>query len=62
MRMRIFEIIYLLLIAGLLFGVPAAATIRPPGQDFSWLLALKQAGLVTLMMRAIADHVFHIMG
>ena len=48
--MKIFETIYLLLIAGLVFGVPVAATARPDGQEFSWSLALKQAGVVTLIL------------
>ena len=47
--MKIFEVIHLLLIAGLVFGVPVAATTRPPGQEFSWMLSLKQAGIVTLV-------------
>ena len=47
--MRTFEIIHLLLIAGLVFGVPVAATARPAGQEFSWSLALQQAGVVALI-------------
>jgi hypothetical protein len=51
--MRIFEIIYLLLIAGFLFGVPVAATARPAGQEFSWSLALTQAGVVALTLAVL---------
>jgi hypothetical protein len=51
--MKIFEVIHLLLIAGLLFGVPVAATTRPPGQAFSWNVSLKQAGVVTLVFVAL---------
>ena len=51
--MRIFEIIYLLLIAGFLFGVPAAAVARPAGQEFSWKLALTQAGVVALIFAVL---------
>jgi len=48
--MKISEVIHLLLIAGLVFGVPVAATTRPLGQEFSWDLALKQAGVVALVL------------
>lgn len=51
--MKVFEIIYLLLIAGFVFGVPVAATARPSGQEFSWILALKQAGIVTLVLTVL---------
>jgi hypothetical protein len=50
--MRIFEVIQLVLIFGLVFGVPIAATTHP-GQEFSWILALKQGGIVTLILVAL---------
>jgi hypothetical protein len=52
-RHKIFETIYLLLIAGFVFGVPVAATARPAGQEFSWWLALTQAGVATLIFAVL---------
>lgn len=51
--MRIFEIIYLLLIGGFLFGIPAATITRPAGQEFSWSLALTHAGAVALILAVL---------
>jgi hypothetical protein len=48
--MRVFETIHLLLIAGLVFGVPVAGATRPIGQEFSWSSALAQAGVVALIL------------
>jgi hypothetical protein len=48
--MKIFEVVHFLLISGLVFGVAAAAATHPAGQEFSWILALKQAGIVTLVL------------
>ncbi len=48
--MKIFETIHVLLMAGFLFGVPVAATMRPDGQAFSWSRALTQAGVITLIL------------
>lgn len=44
--MKIFETIYLVLLAALVIGVPIAATSRPAGESFSWLRALEQGGIV----------------
>jgi hypothetical protein len=38
--------IYIFLLAGLLFGVPVAATYRAPNHEFSVVQGLKQAGVV----------------
>ena len=51
--MKVLEIIHYLLMAGLLFGVPIAASRPPPGQDFSWAQSLKQAGITTLILGAL---------
>jgi hypothetical protein len=48
--MRIFETIHLLLMAGLVFGVPIAGTSRPAGQEFSWNVALQQSGVAALIL------------
>ena len=51
--MKVFEIVNYVLMAGLLFGVPVAASTRPPGQEFSWMQSLKQAGIATLIFAAL---------
>lgn len=51
--MKIFEVVNYLLMAGLLFGIPVAASTRPSGQEFSWIQSLKQAGIVTLILGAL---------
>ena len=51
--MKVLEIIHYLLMAGLLFGAPIAASTPPPGQDFSWAQSLKQAGITTLILGAL---------
>lgn len=43
--MKAFEVIQLILFAGLLIGVPVAATTRQPGESFSWVRSLTQAGV-----------------
>jgi len=48
--MKVFEVIHLVLIAGLVCGVPVAATTHPADQEFSWILALKQGGVATLIL------------
>jgi len=48
--LRLFEIIYLLLIASFLFGVPVAATAQPAGQAFSWSPALAPAGVAAWIL------------
>ena len=47
---RIFETIHLLLMAGLVFGVPIAGTSCPAGQEFSWNVALQQSGVAALIL------------
>jgi hypothetical protein len=54
--MKAFEVIHLLLMAALLFGVPVAAATRAPGEAFSLAQALKQAGMtagIVLLLMAL---------
>jgi len=44
--MKALDTVYILLIAGFLFGLPAAASYRTPGQEFSTVQAFEQAGIV----------------
>jgi hypothetical protein len=43
--MKLFEVIHLVLMLALLVGVPVAAATRSPGEPFSLVHALKQAGV-----------------
>ena len=51
--MKAFETVHLLLIAALLFGVPVAATSRPPGTPFSLQRALTQAAVTAGIVLAL---------
>lgn len=44
--MKILETIQLILMAGLVIGVPSAVAYRPPGREFSVMFALEMAGIV----------------
>jgi hypothetical protein len=48
--MKTFEVIHLLLMAALLFGVPVAAITRATGEDFSFVQALKQAAITAAVV------------
>jgi hypothetical protein len=50
---KVFEVIHLVLILGLVVAVPSVAMARPSGQEFSWSLSLKQAGVATLIFIAL---------
>lgn len=51
--MRVLEGTYLILIAGLVIGVPVAATSQPVGSPFSWSVAIQQGGTLAGILLAL---------
>lgn len=51
--MRVLQATYLFLIAGLVIGVPVAATSQPVGSPFSWSVAIQQGGTLAGILLAL---------